>query len=156
MRCPCTSSEGILYFLRKFFPAASDLLTSYGSLAMKALVQRQACIPIISIRIILWLHKVRHNSLRKGEVLYCGGHIFFPIFPISLSSKFGSVCLMVHCNLASTSSILEEITKNTNVHLKKFNYTLGLTFQPFKRSKDSSPSRCEVYLHCSVKRTCVK
>jgi len=47
-------------------------------------------------------------------------------------------------------------TKNSNVHLKMFNYTLGLTFQPFKRSKDSSPSRCEVYFHCSVKRACVK
>ena len=47
-------------------------------------------------------------------------------------------------------------TKNSNVHLKKFNYTLDLTFQPFKSSKDSSPSRCEVYFHCSVKRACVK
>ena len=33
-----------------------------------------------------------------------------------------------------------------NKNLKKFNYILGLTLQPFK-SNDSSPSECEVCFH---------
>ena len=46
---------------------------------MKVLVQRQACILIISVQMVPFvqqrLHKVSNNSLRKGKVLYCWDHI---------------------------------------------------------------------------------
>ena len=58
------------------------------------------------------------------------------------SCSFVWLYMLLQFSYFQHSSILGNPTLR-NKNLKKFNYILGLTLQPFK-SKDSSPSECEV------------